>query len=58
MSSTRHEQAYHAAHRRQAAALSLTTVSGVVCAGHAKLKAKKMQDFWRLLTVISTSRGC
>jgi hypothetical protein len=58
MSSPRHEQAYHVAHGCQAASLSLTTVSDVVFSGHAKLKAQKMQDFWLLLSVISTSWGC
>ncbi len=57
MSSTWHEPVYHAAHACQGKRSGLTGVSGVVFFGHAQLKAKKMQGFWLLLSVISTSWG-
>ncbi len=55
MTSTRHEQAYHAAHRCQAASLSLTTVRWRGLCWACQVEGQKMQDFWRVLSVISTS---
>ena len=55
MSSTWHEPVYHAAHGCQAAALSLTAIRLRGLFWACQVESQKMEGFWLLLSVISTS---